>query len=193
MKFVGLSEETFLEHVINKHGNKVARRKPEKLRRECRICGKICSTDTELGEHISQHMHHTEAPFAGFGPRAQSESETDSEEEDRGLSSRGMRKRKSKTRMTAPPPPTTLRLTARSWEQKTATFIKKTVSKGGRKRDTSSEDEDRDLESSLELVRNKRRRLEESVKEKCQLCGAGEFAGQKMWSHLASQHRDNCF
>ena len=49
LKFVGLSEEIFLDHITNTHGNKVARRKPEKLVRECRICG---AEVTEIAVHM---------------------------------------------------------------------------------------------------------------------------------------------
>ena len=79
-KFVGLSEESFLDHISNKHGNKVARKRPGKLVRECRICGpgSNWATDAELSKHCQQvHLDHgtaNTAPFAGTGPRGSGES-----------------------------------------------------------------------------------------------------------------------
>eukprot|EP00092_Neocalanus_flemingeri_P085540 GFUD01107642.1.p1 GENE.GFUD01107642.1~~GFUD01107642.1.p1 ORF type:complete len:332 (-),score=125.63 GFUD01107642.1:466-1461(-) len=86
MKFVGLTEDTFLDHIYNLHGTKAPRRKPEKLSRECRVCGGCWQTDAELGRHISlEHLQGGEqntAPFAGFGPRGVESEDSDSEEEE---------------------------------------------------------------------------------------------------------------
>ena len=92
MKFVGLSEETFLEHINTKHGTKAPRRKPEKLVRECRICSLSFGTDIELGAHISKrHIDNTNkkknGAFAGFGPRCQSD-DSDSSDDDNHRDSR---------------------------------------------------------------------------------------------------------
>ena len=48
LKFVGLSEETFLNHIYQKHSTKAARQRPHKLVRSCRICEGTWTTDAEL-------------------------------------------------------------------------------------------------------------------------------------------------
>ena len=62
---VGLSEKICLAYITTNPGNKVGGRMPEKLPRDCRICGKVSATDTELGEHMKLHTRMT--PLAGLG------------------------------------------------------------------------------------------------------------------------------
>ena len=166
MSFVGLSEETFLEHARTRHGEKVTRCRPEKLRRECRICGEVCMTDTELGDHIKrEHLHNGKYPFAGFGPKNDSDdSESDSDSDQSHV-------RKSRSALKAPPSPPriSIRTPKTSWDERTKDFLKKTaIAEPGastrRKRD-DREKEEEDLRESLELVQAKRRRLEESAKK----------------------------
>ena len=195
LMFVGLSEEIFLDHITNTHGNKVARRKPEKLVRECRICGEVSATDTELGQHINQeHIRQRFAPFAGFGPRDDSD-ESGSDSEDYSASAP----------LPPPPPPPTwqsARAPPSSWEERTDQFIKKigrtpqSSNSRRRKRAESSDDEMEDLQCSLEIVQRKRRCLEDSrkvKKEKCLLCSEVHHAGPRMLAHLAAAHKENCF
>ena len=169
MMFVGLSEETFLEHALRRHGEKVTRCRPEKLRRECRICGLVAATDTELGDHIKrEHIRQRNIPFAGFGPKCFSDSDSETDREESPISS-SVKISRGKA---APPPPPTLRLSSRSptWQQKTEKFIRKTARGEAfkRRRDSkdSSDDEKNDLRSSLELVKSKRMRLEGRMKER---------------------------
>ena len=201
LMFVGLSEEIFLEHITNTHGNKVARRKPEKLRRECRVCGEECATDTELDQHIDQqHIRPRLAPFAGFGPRVDSD-ESGSDSEDY----RSSVVAQTQVRVPPPPPawPRSSRAAPASWEEKTDQFIKsigridQSAVSRRRKREDSSDEEMGDLRSSLEIVQRKRRCLEDSMKkvkkEKCLLCAEVHRAGQRMQEHLAAAHKENCF
>ena len=156
--FVGLSEGTFLEHARTRHGEKMTRCRPEKLRRECRICGEACKTDTELGGHIQrEHLNHGKYPFAGFGPKNDSDdSESDSDSDQSHV-------RKSRSALKAPPSPPriSIRTPKTSWDERTKEFLKSGASTR-RKRDDREEEED--LSESLELVQSKRRRLEESVR-----------------------------
>ena len=92
MKFVGLSEETFLEHISNKHGQKAPRARPHNLVRECRVCAKTFITDVELADHIvRKHINGSTAPFAGFGPRNLSDDSDSSSDEDDQPSKSGIR------------------------------------------------------------------------------------------------------
>ena len=179
MLFVGLSEETFLDHALRTHGEKVMRCRPEKLRRECRICGEVCFTDTELGDHIKrEHIYQRKCPFAGFGPKTVSDSESDSEEEE------GQTRYSSTSKVG--------RRSARR-EEKTEKSVRKTFrqSMTNRKRHGRSVEDIERVERSQETVRRKRRRQEDEVR--CVLCGAEERAGLRMLEHLARSHRTNCF
>ena len=157
--FVGLSEETFVAHVTSTHGNKVARRRPEKLKRECRICGKVSATDTELGEHIE--MHSRMMPFAGFGPRGDS----DQSRSDSGNSRAGVAPSRRSSRA------------LRSTKKEIDLFVKnirrtadeESSSRRRRRAESSDDEARRDMQSSLE---RKRRRQEDSLKER-RLSGIG--------------------
>ena len=71
--FVGMSEESFLEHVSKQHGGKAAKKRAHKLERECRICNMSFDADLPLTRHIKkihiekggQNLH----PFVGFSPK----------------------------------------------------------------------------------------------------------------------------
>ena len=145
MLFVGLSEETFLQHARTRHGEKVTRCRPEKLRRECRICGEVCMTDTELGDHIKrEHLHNGKYPFAGFGPRNDSDSDSDQSP---------VRKTRSALKAPPSPPRISIRTPKTSWDERTKDFLKKTaIAEPGastrRKRD-DREKEEEDLRESL--------------------------------------------
>ena len=154
--FVGLSEETFLAHITTSHGNKVARRRPEKLVRECRICGEVSATDTELGEHVRQHTRMT--PFAGFGPRGDSD-RSGSESEDSRLTVAHSRRRNSRA-------PGSTKEIDKFVKKMRRTSDQEFSSSRRRKRAESSDDEVKvDLEASLEMVQRKRRCLEISRRE----------------------------
>merc|ERR1719193_380682 len=77
--FLGMSEESFLEHVGKQHGAKAATKRPHKLQRECRICNKRFEADLPLTRHIKKTHIETGAqnlcPFAGFGPKEDVEEE----------------------------------------------------------------------------------------------------------------------
>jgi len=74
MKFVGMKEDNFLEHIRTQHG-KAARRRPEKLHRECRICNESFENDIDLTEHVQTYIYNvtkgsSKIPkFVGFGQR----------------------------------------------------------------------------------------------------------------------------
>ena len=75
--FVGMSEESFLEHVSKQHGAKSAMKRPHKLQRECRICNERFEADLPLTRHIKKtHIERgpqNPYPFAGFGPKEDAE------------------------------------------------------------------------------------------------------------------------
>ena len=79
--FVGMSEESFLEHVSKQHGNKAAMKRPQKLERECRICKEHFEADLPLTRHIKKaHLDigaQNPFPFVGFGPKEDAEEEDD--------------------------------------------------------------------------------------------------------------------
>ena len=81
--FVGMSEESFLDHVSRQHGAKAATKRPQKLQRECRICSERFDQDLPLTRHIKKtHIEEGEQnryPFVGFGPKE------DMEEDDVGV------------------------------------------------------------------------------------------------------------
>ena len=201
MKFVGLSEETFLDHVRNKHGDKVARRRPEKLRRECRVCCDQFGTDAELGQHISnQHTNNKTLPFAGFGPK---DDELSGDSDDDIFMEKSV-KRKSGRRSppTSPsvPPPPPARLvntfsppaprTSRDWHAETDRFLNNMNISATSRRQTgsyhSSDDEAPGL-SAPRHTQSKRPRLD---KERCSLC---DQATSDMPRHLARVHMSVCF
>jgi len=72
-KLIG-SEEAFLAHVNNRHGLKAPKRRPDKLRRECRVCNENFGDDEKLTRHVRKcHLEEgtqNEYPFGGFGPRS---------------------------------------------------------------------------------------------------------------------------
>ena len=182
MLFTGLSEAIFLQHITNTHSNKVARRKPEKLRGECRICGEVSATETELEEHINrEHLLHRRAPFAGFGPREETGESGSGSEDERNRIQRISRASDS------------------SQKEKKDQFIKdmrrtdqvSTRSRWSRrKRAESSDDENEDVRRDLQssLARRKRRRLEDSVRKRSRPVpspGRGEAGmeeGELSWS-----------
>ena len=159
LKFVGLSEEIFLEHISNKHGNKAARRRPEKLRRECRICGELSLTDTELGDHIRRHTTSTSrTPFAGFGPLGDTDQSSSESEDSRtrgatAVVSRSQRRKSRALHSSQKEKFRTVQKSSRSWRRKRA-------------ESSVSSDATGDLQSNLEMVQRKRRRLEDSKKER---------------------------
>ena len=182
MLFTGLSEAIFLQHITKTHSNKVARRKPEKLRGECRICGEVSATETELEEHINrEHLLHRRAPFAGFGPREETGESGSGSEDERNRIQRISRASDS------------------SQKEKKDQFIKdmrrtdqvSTRSRWSRrKRAESSDDENEDVRRDLQssLARRKRRRLEDSVRKRSRPVpspGRGEAGmeeGELSWS-----------
>ena len=185
MKFVGLSEETFLDHVRNKHGDKVARRRPEKLRRECRVCCEHFTTDAELAQHItSQHLNNKSLPFAGFGPK--DDDLSGDSDDDIFMES------------VPPPPPARLVNTfsppavrnTRDWHKETDRFLNNMkFSATGRRQAGgyhSSDDETPGADSHRQTP-SKRPRLE---KEQCLLC---DQSHSDMPQHLAKSHKSVCF
>ena len=143
MSFVGLSEETFLEHARTRHGEKVTRCRPEKLRRECRICGEVCMTDTELGEHIKrEHLHNGKYPFAGFGPRNDSDSDSDQSP---------VRKTRSALKAPPSPPRISIRTPKTSWDERTKDFLKKTVQAKRRRLEESSKKSERTTRKKMKI------------------------------------------
>ena len=204
MKFVGLSEETFLDHIRNKHGDKVARRRPEKLRRECRICCDHFGTDAELGAHItSQHTNNKSLPFAGCGPKDDNSGESDDDDifMERSVKRKaGPRRSPPASPSIPPPPPVKLVKPASShaarssqdWQAETDRFLnqinlsRRSISRRKNEDYNSSDDEDQGQASSY--LPHKRPRLESS--ERCALC---DEIHSDMPRHLARSHRKVCF
>lgn len=79
--FLGMSEESFLEHVLNQHGEKAKTKRPKKLLRSCRICEERFTTDLDLTRHVrSCHLEKGPAnlfPFIAFGPPLEEEDAID--------------------------------------------------------------------------------------------------------------------
>ena len=160
MKFVGLSEETFLDHIHNKHGHKVPRKRPEKLRRECRICAENFETDAELSHHINiQHIRNKKVPFAGVGPKDLSDESEDSDDSDiQSVVSQGNPNREVLREIRPPPPPpmraSNSQRTSRSWNEETERFLDNVkipaASRRSRNQEfyNSSDDEDETLYQS---------------------------------------------
>ena len=203
MKFVGLSEETFLDHVRNKHGDKVARRRPDKLRRECRVCCDMFGTDAELGQHItSQHINNKALHFAGFGPK---DDDLSGDSDDDIFMEKSVKRRSGGMRSPPispsdpPPPPARLVNTYsspaqrnRDWHEETDRFLNNMNISATSRRHTgsyhSSDDEaPGSAQDGLRHSQAKRPRLES---ERCALC---DQATSDMPRHLARGHMRVCF
>jgi len=199
MKFVGLPEDTFHEHIYNMHGTKAPRRKPEKLIRECRICGGNWQTDAELERHINlEHLTHGKeniAPFAGFGP-VEVESEDDSSEDDDGIQyveskskEVGVRRRMME------------KAGDRDWHKETERFLNKVSTPQGNKRphrrdvsSESSEDDDDIIRREIDKVQKTRKQLERSrIGFECPLCKEAVSSSINLEVHLANFHKEQCF
>ena len=193
--FVGMSEESFMEHVNRQHGNKAATRKPGNLQRECRICSDQFETDLTLTRHIKRNhiekgpLNHF--PFAGFGPR-----EDEDEDEETGVVEV---------------------LEAKTFGESLGTREKKSRKRSSSESDSVSDDE---IRRGIEKARRKRHRLDhelwmrhnslhresrdarqqageeerevigpDTFKFKCALCGLRDVHQFKVFEHLDIDHR----
>jgi len=199
MKFVGLPEDTFHEHIYNMHGTKAPRRKPEKLIRECRICGGNWQTDAELERHISmEHLgcgKENIAPFAGFGPIEVESDEESSEDDDiKYVESRskevGVRRRMME------------KAGDRDWHKETERFLNKVSTPQGNRRphrrdvasSESSEDDDDIIRREIDKVQKTRKQLERSrTRLECPLCKEVVSSPINLEVHLANYHKEQCF
>jgi len=204
MKFVGLSEERFLEHVLRKHGEKAPRRRPEKLRRECRICSQNFETDTELEQHVNKaHLRDKINPFAAFGP-PDSEASEDSDEVSVMSTPKAKKFSKSKKKLypLVPPAPKSLHQEEkaslsdklRSWNLETDRFLANVnIPAAYRKQNQHRDSSDDEVDPSASYhYSTKRRKLSGSGRhiDKCLLCGVTK---SDMARHLSKHHKNDCF
>jgi len=200
MKFVGLPEDTFHEHIYNMHGTKAPRRKPEKLIRECRICGGNWQTDAELERHINlEHLGRGKeniAPFAGFGPiEVESDEESSDEDDDiKYVESRskevGVRRRMLE------------KASERDWHKETERFLNNVSTPQGNRRphrrdvasSESEEDDDDIIRREIDKVQKTRKQLERSrTRLECPLCKEVVSSPINLEVHLANYHKEQCF
>jgi len=202
MKFVGLSEDTFLEHINNLHGTKAPRRKPEKLVRECRVCGGNWQTDTELERHITrEHLKkgpENKAPFAGFGP-VQADSDEDSDSDDEYDNSIQYVESKSiRSKYKDEGVPSVRKRMDRDWRADTDKFLNN-ISTGSRRphrrnQSSSSSDDEDDIRLRREIDKVQKRKMKlERSRPVCILCKELMSSSSSLETHLNTFHREQCF
>ena len=183
--FVGMSEESFLEHVNRQHSSNCAQKKPHKLKRECRICSQCFEADLALTRHIKkEHIDNgssNQYPFGGFGPKE------DAEEEDLAVvvvEADSSNKRRKVSRMRSP---------SASESSSEEEVIRRGIEKAQRKRQR--------LELELERQRQEpepRRTADPglergSIKPEtfffvCSICGRKDVDQFKIYEHLDTEH-----
>lgn len=184
--FVGMSEESFLEHVSKQHGDKAAKKRPQKLERKCRICNKSFDTDLQLTRHIKnthidegkQNIH----PFAGFGPKE------DVEDDDVGLVEvvepvRSERREKIRRRSTS--------ASDSMSDDEYQESIRRGIAKTKRKRQRLESERDK---RQVSQARQDSLELEREIGPDtfffvCSLCGKKDLNQYNIFEHLDMEHR----